>query len=774
MLNRRSFLGTLMAGGAAAKGFVSRLWGQASGGVRPGRAADVAYRIHSPNITVELSREGELVGAVLGKKGIRWPLQGGTSLAGCRVEGTVESEERKDGGVRFKKNFAGKVGGARREVTIFETFSPTKDSVRWELRLGGHGPAWSTAIETQLEFAGAEGKKFWTPWGSPQPDPAWMKTAKWPEVFNKSLKWFDAPEGPKWDDPLTLTAFQDRLLYYGAVYYRYDRSIGFWYMPVFGDIFCIPLATVVKEADDAGMSLALSPEDVLLDMTLETTARGGVKFSRLFRRISEQSLVDFALDLTAHEPDWRGGLRWMTERYADYFHPPLAKADELGGTAGYSSYEGDLDAEKFKRMAFTVNWKGSFDFPYVGMYMPPVPDGEKWLRMKPWTDTPKFFVGPFTSAPRMAAYSSRMRQMGFHVLNYYNACEYGAGNVYPAPPFRRRPSDPNFWKDWNDFLYQNLADSIVFHSEKAPPDAQWEAGSSVAPSPISGGWDYRTVVMDCGESSWQDFLLEQARRLIQKIPDSSGLCIDRLDFLRLYNFRRDDGVSWYGGPTRSLVSSWKAFTEKLGPLQHHAGQLLFVNNHVKRLDVVRQVDGFFDEHSDFGPSKNLTALLGIFKPTIGWARQEDWFKPDPDTFLQRYLYLGTFPMAPFPQNDHSIQPSAEADRIYADYGPLFQAMRGRKWVLLPRAIRVDQGDARANLFKVSGGYVIPVTFGGSAALAMLTVQGIPEVAAGKELRCEAIHPGEIEWRGCTFRRKGSAAAFKVPLIRGCAMLRLLT
>jgi hypothetical protein len=771
-LNRRSFLSSVSAGAVLAKGLARRLWGQESSS-GPGPNVDAPYRIHSPSITVELSREGNIVGAALGENGVRWPLRGGTSLAGCRVEGPVEGEEENNGGVRFRKRFTGEVGKARREVTLFESFFPTKDSVRWEIRLDGHGPMWSTAIETHLEFSGVDEKKFWTSWGSPQPDAAWMKSAKWPEVFYKNLEWFNAKEGPKWDDPLTLTAFRDRTFYYGAVYYRYDRSRSFWYMPIFGDVFCIPLATVAEEQDDVGMSLALSPEDVLLDMTMETTAEGGLKFSRLFRRISEQSPVNYCMDLTAHEPGWRGGLRWMTERYPEFFRPPMESAGELGGTAAYSSFEGELDTEKFKRMAFTVNWKMSCDFPYVGMYMPPVADGQKWIRMKPWTDEPQFFVGPFTSAPQMAAYSRQMREAGFHVFNYYNAAEFGHGNIYPAPPSRRPPSDPDFWKDPTDFLYANLSDAIVLHSAKAPPEAQWQEGSSVAPGPFHGDWPYATVVLDCGEPSWQNFLLEQARRLIQKIPDSSGMCIDRMDFVRLYNFRRDDGVSWYDGPASSMVSSWKDFMERLGPLQHNAGQVLFVNNHVKRLDLLRQVDGFFDEHSDFGPSKNLTALLGIFKPTIGWVREADWFKPDPDTFIQRFLHLGTFPMAPFPQNDHSILPSAGADKVYTDYGPLFEAMRGRQWVLLPHCIQIDRGDAKVNLFKVPGGYVVPVTFGGAATSASLILQGIPEILAGNEFRCEVIRPGEREWRDCALRRKGSTVTLRVSLSRGCAMIRLL-
>ena len=96
--NRRGFLGALTAGSAAAKGFAGRLWGQV-GGSSSAHQVKPAYRVQSPNLTVDLSRDGEITGLVLGKKGIGWPVHGRTSLAGCRVEGAVQVEERKDGGV---------------------------------------------------------------------------------------------------------------------------------------------------------------------------------------------------------------------------------------------------------------------------------------------------------------------------------------------------------------------------------------------------------------------------------------------------------------------------------------------------------------------------------------------------------------------------------------------------------------------------------------------------------------------------------------------------
>ena len=764
--NRRGFLGTLMAGGVAAKGMASRLWGNVSGGGSV-KSAAAAYRVQSPNIIIELSREGEIVGAVMGKQGTRWPVQGGTLLAGCAVLGKPEVQELEGGGVRFTKKLAGEISGTRREVTLYENFLPAKDSVRWEMRLDAQGSPWSTPIETRLEFGGAEQKKFWTTWGGPEPDEPWKMSSD-PELFNKIWKLVDTEKDPGWEDPFKFIPFAERTFWYGAPYYRYDnprRGIE----PIYRAAFCIPLATVAEEEHGAAMSVALSPEDVLLDMTMETSAAGGVKFSRLFRRISGPSPVNYSLDLLAHEPDWRGGVRWMTERYPEYFHPPLASAQELGGTGAYSSFEGDLDAEKMKRMAFTVNWKASFDFPYQGMFMPPVPEGEEWPRRTPFGESPRCFLGINNSFPQMAAYSRKMRQAGFYVLNYFDAAELGENIIYPGQPFRRRPSDPDFWKDPNDFLYGNMADALVLHSEKVPLALRAHTGNQSEPGVVRYGWG---VNLDCGEASYQDHLLEQARKLIEKIPDSSGMCIDRLDYFRLYNFRRDDGVTWYDGPARALVNSWKDFSEKLGAVQHQAGQALFVNNHVKRLDTLRQVDGLFDEHSALGPSKNLTAMLGMFKPVIAWVREEDKFKPDPDTFMQRFLYLGLFPMAPYPQNDHSILPGVAAEKVYTDYGPLLEAMRGRKWVLLPRVIEVERGDVKANLFRVPKGYIVPVVFGGSASSATATLRNLPEVVARKRLRCEVIHPGETEWKECACRPKGSVLNVKVPLSRGCAMVRL--
>jgi len=731
------------------------------------------YAVRSSDITVELSRNGKIAGVVLGNRKIRWNLLGQTELAGCRVEGKVESGQEKDGGVRFEKRLVCDADGTRREVRLVEVFFPTKDSVRWEMELHGQGPPWSTAIETRVHVPNSQTKRFWTAWGDPRPDE------------NPDPSW---GADPSWRDPLTPTAFADRVLWYGAPYYRYNKPRITSPQP-FRDVFCIPLATIIDDKHDMGLSLALSPQDIVLDLTLETSAKGDLTFSRLFRRISEASPVHFSMDLVAHEADWRGGLRWMTTRYADFFDPPLASADRLGGTAAYSSYEGALDVAKLKRMAFTVNWKASFDFPYQGMFIPPVPDDQEWPRGYVKSESPPISLGPTTSVRQLAGYSRRMREMGFNVLNYFNAAEFGMNIVYPPPP-RKAQSDSDLWKDPNDYLYAKLADAILFRPDK-----------EAATPGRAGGRDpyyraaFHNVVLDWGEPSWENFLLDQARKLIEKIPDSAGICFDRLDWLRLYNFRRDDGVTWYDGPARSMISSWKDFMEKLDPIEHQAGQAIFLNNLVSRIDVLRHADGLFSELAHWGGNLNATALSGVRKPAIGWVFGEYSVKQlaeqrrvargevgwvfgegsptqEADAFLQKFLYLGVFPMAPYPQSDHAILPSAMADKMYLDYGPLFVAMRGKKWVLLPHVIHVEGESAKANLFQVPGGYSFPVVLGGSATSAMVTIRGLPEILAGKSIHCELIHPGDSQWKACEFSKRTSTSTLEVPLFRGCAMVRL--
>ena len=243
-----------------------------------------------------------------------------------------------------------------------------------------------------------------------------------------------------------------------------------------------------------------------------------------------------------------------------------------------------------------------------------------------------------------------------------------------------------------------------------------------------GSWE-GAMAVDPGDPAYQKFMLEQAQRHVERLPAADGICIDRLDWLRLYNPRGDDGLSWVDGrPARSLYLSWREVMSKLGPLMHRADKVIFVNNHTKRLELLRQVDGIYCEFGHLGPALNTNALLAVRKPLLCWTPDPGALQPDPDAYFQRHLHLGAYPTAPYPGNNHCIEPNTPADKYYLDYGPLLDAIRGKQWVLRPRVVAVVGQKAKANLFEVPGGYALPVTFGGRESAVTVLLDGLPRLA----------------------------------------------
>jgi hypothetical protein len=262
---------------------------------------------------------------------------------------------------------------------------------------------------------------------------------------------------------------------------------------------------------------------------------------------------------------------------------------------------------------------------------------------------------------------------------------------------------------------------------------------------------------------FRDFLLNQAKRHVAEVPGSSGIVIDRLDWLRLYNVDRDDGVSWFdGAPARSLVWSWRTLMEKLGPVMHDGGKVIFVNSLNKRLDLMRQVDGIFDEC----PGLNGDAVLGLRKPVLVFNGAEG------ERFLQTCLYLGVYPMCPLPGNDHGLGWGTPKNRRpFLDYGPLLKMMRGKKWVLEPYCVETTTPAVKVNLFEVPGGYVIPVTFGGQSESAIVRVRNVRGL---DKARCAALKPGGEALQAVVSSPKDGVLEIQVPLKHGCAVVKMDT
>jgi hypothetical protein len=719
-------------------------------------AEEHAQWIRIPHqVSVHINSAGE-VDQLWNGAGISMPFTAKTQLDGCITEGAAKVAEVANKGIEVRRTL--QCAGGTHQVLVVERFAPTATSIRWSVEIRSAGKPWSTPIQTSISYKASPDTRFWTAWANPDPGTG-------------------VRDDMTWNDPLTTRPMQDKLWYYGGP--AFDIQHPNTQDPKKdGGLFSIPLATLLEPEHNSAVSIVFSPEDQILDATMQTTATGGILWSSLFQRLGNDRAVTFSLDLITHEADWRGGLRWISQRYPEYFNPDNPLVDQVAGGGSYSTYEGPIDAAHLRQIGFRTNWKGSFDFPYMGMFLPPVLPDVRWNRFSGGTDgnaksvpnryspDTKAFNGT-TSIHDLAEYSSRMKKEGFYVLNYFNTTEFGAKMVYPQPPAVIH--DPaNLWKDANDFFYANLKDAALFLPREGKNGPIVADGPNKSVPYTSWGGAF---AMDPGEPKYQDYLIGQIHRHLDSLPDSTGFCIDRMDWLRLYNFRRDDGVSWVAGyPAQSLYNSWKQFMERLSPIVHGSGKVIFANNaqnHDKRLDIMKHFDGMYDELGYRGASLNLMAFLTIRKAAIAWTPDEAALQPDPDAFFQRHLYMGVYPTAPVPGNDHTILPSPFADKWYSDYAPLLDVMRGRKWVLTPHAIEVH-GSAKVNLFTVGKDYVMPVTFGGTDKNVSITVRNV----ANGRYKVTVLHPGKSKPVVLSAVSTNKALSLRIPLERGCGMVKL--
>lgn len=647
---------------------------------------------HAPRRSTDRIKSGDLIF-----------IAGGSSLAG------FELPHGKSVSLEGSFGLGPHVRGSDARVDIAANFQSAPNSLIWDWECASRSHRhWTAPVDTIFQWPNPSRAKLWLPRGY----------------------------GAQWQDPLVPQSFEDKTYDYGAFFNREDG-------------LSLPMASILDTENGVGITFIQSPRDVLLDLQVSTSKTGEIRFSRAFHRFGcAQSKIKFHMDIVVHEPDVRAALNAIVTRYPEYFDPPCKLAHQVGGGGAYSGWEGPLDGTKLSAMGFTMNWKASLDFPYMGQFLPPVKDDETWNRFAgggegDFTATDEGRFGQ-TSIHQMSAYSSAMRAQGFHVLNYFNVTEFGAHITYPAPPIKNE-SDPGLWKDANDFLHDRLEDAVL-----------------KAPAPI---WTWGNgVIMDCGDGTYRDFLLQQARRHVEKLPDSSGICIDRMDWLTRYNPNADDGATWIDGPSRHLRRSWMSLMEELGPVFHNAEKVIFGNDMDRRLELMRHVDGFYDEHGYFPYNLNTSSFLALRKPLVCWTSEENPFGSNPDEYFQRHLYMGAFPTIPFPGNDHSVLPSDANDRLYLDYGSLFNALRGRTWLLKPGVVEVKDSNAKANVFETSSHYAVFVGLAGQEENAQLRLRGISGAA-------KVLHPGTVGKMMLLIKVRDSAT-LDVPLKRGCAMLIL--
>ena len=99
------------------------------------------------------------------------------------------------------------------------------------------------------------------------------------------------------------------------------------------------------------------------------------------------------------------------------------------------------------------------------------------------------------------------------------------------------------------------------------------------------------------------------------------------------------------------------------------------------------------------------------------------------------------------------------------------AMRGKKWVLEPHVVSVPKGNAKANIFEVPGGFIVPVVYAGDAKNVKVVLRS--DKVVGKKFTIQALHPGVKKPAVVGATKKGDSLILDVPVKRGCAMVQIL-
>lgn len=686
-------------------------------------------------------------------------------------------------------------------VMVEDMFSPAAEAVdiTTTIRVDRVDVPFTMGLGMALKPANAT--QFWTPWAK-----------GCVQNSGRSHGMCFAPNRP-WSEPFSAEPLSEATV--GS--YRYGGPGA-----QSNDTFSLPIVTLLDAPKDAALSLVLSPEDAELELNLHVR-KGGAAFVRDLHRLGQGREVVLHAHLLGHAACFRPGLDFLTRRFAPYFEPWVDNAADFEGTASYSWFQGAYNVTRAKGLGFKTNWDLSGTWmPYDGLFLP---YQDKWLNLGPINGGLAQYNVTFGM---INEYYAKIQGSGFHSLSYFDIGNWGTriNSNYRGPNTTCgvRPNglpapcpDPG---GSSEYLRDHLWDALLHHSW-----SQYRGKSLVHKSDWVG-----TTLMDTMEPCFEDLIVEQLQRHIDKLPNFEGIAIDRLDYSEYFNygehFGQDDQQSWIPvngsgrsaglsnysnwawGPARALRLSYRHTYERLHEVLHapaiaaaaaqegtehlregtsgKKNYMMLQNcNWLCRVDEMRAFDGSFSE----GAALNAVAWTGLRNPTILWTYSLETDAAVLDAYFQQHLLMNVYPMAPMPKNDHSINPGSPAvDQGYMDYAPLFDAMHGARWLLSPRPATLAQGsNASVNVFTLPNtpgakrSLLIPIMLAAPTQTSVqLTLNLGPSAldALGRttpphSVALSLLSPGHDS----TPKSLGAATSGnhyewvgEIPLVRGCAMV----
>lgn len=440
-----------------------------------------------------------------------------------------------------------------------------------------------------------------------------------------------------------------------------------------GQAYVLPLVSVMDPATDEALTLALAPDQNIPHLQVSWTGARTLHLAMARRGLGDGETVAVRLVVYVHAADYRSALAAYSTDYPAWFRPPLPRG-ETEGTFWYHHVHEHPGFEELSRQHVRAIWS-SFWFPWLGEYLPVEHEWSPYTYARWWNLREKM------SDEKIHAFIDELHEHGIGTYAYFNVTEYGG-----------RGGEHGDMAAADRVIEESLEPALV-RDEEGRTITTWE-GSKV----IDPGRDL----------PYRPFLVEQAQRHLERLPELAGFMVDRLDWASRFDFARGDGLSMIGDrEVTNLALPVGDAVRELCRLSHERGKRVFVNQ-FWRVEILRDVDGYCHEN-DYLPAM---AYVAPFRPASAWHQRAD-YTGDLLAFeaqMKRRLHWALFPQLiahEFPISQQ--RPDERAADLMELYAPLFEPLIGKSQVLLPHCVEVT-GANDVNLFRNGEGrYVAPVS-----------------------------------------------------------------
>ncbi len=480
----------------------------------------------------------------------------------------------------------------------------------------------------------------------------------------------------------------------------------------------IPWSCVYSRKSDDGLSIIAPPDLQKPGLTFSFDQENHMMMLNLVNhhlRLGTGTTAKCSFIIVAHEGDWRPGLGWLSDKYPIYFEPT---SDRVRRGEGWYAIGSPFNTEEEIADASSrgVTWQELHGhFPFYGVYKP---DKQQWgIAM----DQDAVTIDQWEKGiiPGLAVNSDDNMHKRIALWHKYAVQVYVYYQTFEA---------------WKQYATKYFSQDITRDANGIPCIA-WQFCYLMNPDPAF---------------PWGKALQKQIDNMIASYPDFDGIFLDRDDY-RDYDFSHSDGISMQDDkPCYMLAFAQEKALVELSSKLHSKDKGIWTNGPTN-LEVCKGVDGIMSEA--VGQTANLTQFFGLRRPMI--CLPYDITAQLTESKLKSCLVGGYFPAI-------CDTPLGSLSRkLESKYRPLFDLMKGRKWVLNAHAIEVDS-DASANLFLATNGDYLAVVVSESKTQ---LVDGGSTPTITRDLKASISVPNMAAIKHCYLMSGDYISISELPMVR---------